>query len=155
DYVAYRGVTLLSSNAASLVDELRRIPAEVVRSIYLQRYWEPSRAGDLPPALALMHFDAAVNHGLGGAARLLQAAVGAAVDGEIGPLTPAAARAAPLGQVLEAYAGLRRERYRKLDHFWRFGRGWLNRVDRTLTAARALIAVADAINREGAQPMQD
>ena len=47
------------------------------------------------PPLALFHFDAAVNQGVAGAARMLQQAVGAEVDGEIGPLTLAAVAAQP------------------------------------------------------------
>jgi hypothetical protein len=41
--------------------------------------------------------------------------------------------------VLAKYAAIRRRRYRSLPHFWRFGRGWLRRVDATLAAATRLI----------------
>ena len=51
------------------------------------------RCPDLPPPLAFFHFDAAVNQGVTGAARMLQQAVGADIDGEIGPLTLAAVAA--------------------------------------------------------------
>jgi lysozyme family protein len=88
-----------------------------------------------------MHFDASVNHGVAGAARLLQQAVGAEVDGEVGPVTLAAARKADEARALAAYAEARRARYRALPHFWRFGRGWLRRVDVTLSRAVAHVAV--------------
>jgi lysozyme family protein len=83
-----------------------------------------------------MHFDAAVNHGVGNAARMLQEALGVPVDGEIGPETLGAARTLPVEQVISRYANIRRARYRSLGHFWRFGRGWLRRVDRTVAAAQ-------------------
>ncbi len=122
-----------------MLADLKSISHDVVRDIYLARYWAPSLAADLPAALALMHFDASVNHGVAGAAKLLQQALDVAIDGEIGPETLAAARRATIATVLDAYAEIRRDRYRSLPHFWRFGRGWLNRVEATLAAARPLI----------------
>jgi lysozyme family protein len=83
-----------------------------------------------------MHFDAAVNQGVGTAIRFLQQAVGARVDGEIGPETRAAIARSPPSAAIAAYAEIRRRRYRELRHFWRFGRGWLNRVDETEALAR-------------------
>ena len=134
-----KGVTLDASNNSTLIEELKRIPDEMVRKIYLERYWRPSHAGELSPGLALMHFDAAVNHGVGTAIRFLQQAVGADVDGEIGPQTRGAMARAPVGATIGAYAQLRRQRYRALPHFWRFGRGWLNRVDKTQARALSLL----------------
>ena len=57
-------------------------------------------------------------------------------DGEIGPNTRAAIAALSVDEVLQRYAEARRARYRALHHFWRFGRGWLARVDKTLARAR-------------------
>jgi uncharacterized protein (TIGR02594 family) len=134
--------------------DLQAISAATVRTIYFERYWQPCQAQHLPPALGLMHFDAAVNHGVGGATRLLQRALGVEADGEIGPLTFAAAAAQPLNNSLEQYAVQRRALYRSLGHFWRFGRGWLARVDATLAAARTLISPATTTNT-GVRPMPD
>jgi lysozyme family protein len=100
----------------------------------------PADCDDLPPALAFFHFDAAVNHGVTGAIRLLQQAVGTDVDGEMGPLTLSAVARAPVAVTLQAYAEARRARYRALPHFWRFGRGWLQRVDTTLSRALTIAA---------------
>lgn len=74
-------------------------------TIYRTRYWLPAKCHELPWPIAALHFDAAVNHGLGrprshprgsktGANHLLQRAVGADPDGIIGPKTLAAVRAA-------------------------------------------------------------
>ena len=121
---------------------LKHIPDEAVRAIYAARYWTPAGCAGFVPALAFFHFDAAVNHGVVGAIRLLQRAVGTDVDGEIGPLTLAAVARRPLGETLDAYADVRRARYHALPHFWRFGRGWLKRVDTTLARARAIAATS-------------
>jgi lysozyme family protein len=136
-FAAHRGVALDAANIAAVKAALRVIAPDEVRTIYRDRYWVTSRCVALPPALAVMHFDAAVNHGVGGAARLLQQALGVAIDGEIGDETLAAARALDPLAVADRYADLRRARYRSLGHFWRFGRGWLARVDKTQVAARA------------------
>ena len=139
-FAAWRKVTLTAANRASLVRDLKAIDRLTVQEIYRRRYWDTARCPELPAALALMHFDAAVNHGVGNAARFLQEAVGAEIDGEIGPETRAAVGKASLAAALESYAAIRKRRYRTLPHFWRFGRGWLRRVDTTLARARALAA---------------
>jgi len=69
---------------------------------------------------------------------MLQQALGVSVDGEIGPETLKAARTLPVEAIVDKYADIRRERYRSLGHFWRFGRGWLRRVDSTVAAAQRL-----------------
>src|SRR5690606_25590767 len=119
---AWKGSALTDANRQALLEELRRLEPATARTIYRERCWLPSRAGDLPPALAIMHFDAAVNHGVAGAARMLQQALGVVVDGEIGPQTLSAANRQPVTDVVERYADIRRARYRSLGHFWRFGR---------------------------------
>jgi lysozyme family protein len=86
-------------------------------------------------------FDTAVNHGVTGAIRLQQA-VGTDIDGEMGPLTLGAVARLAVADALRAYAESRRARYRALPHFWRFGRGWLARVDTTLSRALAIAAEA-------------
>ena len=97
---------------AALQDELKRITADEVSEIYLQNYWRPSGADRLPAGLDLMHFDAAVNQGVGTAIRLLQRAADTSPDGEFGPLTGAAVAAAPIPAMLARYADLRCARYR-------------------------------------------
>ena len=119
---------------------MRRIAPDTVRDIYSARYWTPAHCAEFSPALAFFHFDAAVNHGVTGAMRLMQRAVGSEPDGEIGPNTRAAIAALSVGDVLQRYAQARRARYRALHHFWRFGRGWLARVDTTLARASAIAA---------------
>ena len=134
-YAAAKNVTLTDQNRSALVAELKQIDPAFVTEIYRTRYWAPSRAADMPPALALMHFDAAVNHGVGNAARMLQEAAQVLIDGESGPQTMAAILAIPVSEMVERYAEIRRVRYRSLGHFWRFGRGWLRRVDFIVAAA--------------------
>ena len=62
--------------------------------IYLEKYWKPSRASELPFQLQDMYFDMVVNFGQRRAVRILQEACnsksksnGLVVDGRIGPNT--------------------------------------------------------------------
>jgi uncharacterized protein (TIGR02594 family) len=135
EFVRDKGLELTSENFAALKAELKAITPDTVRRIYRQNYWDAASCPELPPPLALFHFDAAVNQGVAGAARMLQQAVGAEVDGEVGPLTLAAVAGQPVEETLAAYADVRRRRYRALPTFWRFGKGWLSRVDTTLALA--------------------
>jgi uncharacterized protein (TIGR02594 family) len=145
-YAAFRKVRLDNQSREPLKADFRRISDADVRRIYEERYWRPARCPDLPSPIAHFHFDCAVNQGVGGATRMLQAALGVAVDGEIGPLTLTAAATRPALTTLERYADIRRARYRRLKHFWRFGRGWLARVDNALAQAASL-AGAEAQDR--------
>ena len=143
DYARWRNVSLDEASAAALGAELKSIPHDTVRKIYASFYWRPSHANELRPSLAIMHFDASVNHGLAGAARMLQRVLGVSADGEIGPRTLAAAGACDLRAAVGAYAGQRRASYRSLATFWRFGRGWLARIAATEKLA---ISVLDRAN---------
>jgi uncharacterized protein (TIGR02594 family) len=138
EYARDRGVEVTIDNLAPLKADLKSIPSATVRRIYHDRYWLSASCPELPTALAFFHFDAAVNQGVAGAARMLQQSVGADLDGEIGPLTLAAIAAQPVALTLAAYADIRRQHYRSLSQFWRFGNGWLRRVDRTLELAQAI-----------------
>lgn len=168
-YARETGTEITADTFGRLKAELRAIPDDLVARIYRERYWRSCRAPDLPPALALFHFDTAVNMGVPTAARLLQQALGVEVDGEIGPITLAAARDAALVPTLDRYAELRRRRYRSLSTFWRFGRGWLRRLDRALAHSKAAAhrltrmlpapsstpSTAPASSRPGETPMPD
>lgn len=69
-------------------------PAEVA-AIYERDYWLAARCDRMPWPLALIHFDAAVNTGVGPAIRQLQRALGLKDDGIAGPIT--LARCGPAG----------------------------------------------------------
>ena len=138
EFVRDKGLELTSANFDAMKAELKAIPRDTVERIYHDDYWDAADCPELPPGLALFYFDAAVNQGVAGAARMLQQAVGSEVDGEIGPLTLAAVASHPVEEALAAYAEVRRRRYRALPTFWRFGRGWLSRVDTTQALANAI-----------------
>ncbi|WP_448761058.1 putative peptidoglycan-binding domain-containing protein, partial [Acinetobacter tandoii] len=80
-------------------------------------------------------FDAAVNHGIGNAIRILQRAVGVADDGAIGKITLGAINEKSIDDVLVLFNAERLEFYAKLQTFQTFGRGWTRRVASNLRYA--------------------
>jgi uncharacterized protein (TIGR02594 family) len=140
EFAKFQGHVLNASTRPVLLQQLKQLTLADVRPIYQRNYWVPSHASELPTALAVFHFDCAVNHGITGAARMLQSTLGVEVDGYIGPNTLRAGFVEPTTDILERYAETRRARYRALPHFARFGRGWLNRTEATVKAAQTLAA---------------
>ena len=86
---------------------------------------------------------------------MLQEAVGADVDGEMGPRTRAAIGAKPVVETIRAYAEIRRVRYRALPHYWRFGRGWISRTAKTEARALALLDPSSTRPMKGQPHMQN
>lgn len=80
----------------------RRYPNENIKDmtreraieLYQRDFWQFCHCDELPPALAIAMFDAAVNQGERGAIKMLQIALGIAVDGVAGSQTITAAHKA-------------------------------------------------------------
>lgn len=101
---------------------------EQAKEIYHGDEWTRCRCEELGPPWDLAVFDAAVNLGKGWAIPVLQKAVGATVDGFIGPATIGAAKARPAA--ICAYLDAREAHYKalRLALRQRYLKGWLNRV---------------------------
>jgi uncharacterized protein (TIGR02594 family) len=141
-YATWRDIAVTPETFGQLKVELRALDRATATAIYRKRYWTPSRAADMPAALALMHLDATVNHGVTGATRLLHQALGLDIADRIDADVFSAISAQDTERLIDAYADVRTAKYRSLPHFWRFGRGWLNRVAKTRTAALALLPLS-------------
>jgi lysozyme family protein len=69
---------------------IKTLTLDRAKQIYYSDYWVASKADKLPPELRLMHFDCAVNQGIGAANKILQEAIGnpkVKIDGVVGPIT--------------------------------------------------------------------
>lgn len=108
---------------------VKDITKEEASDIYFLEYFRPVWGPSLPEALAFQVFDGAVNSGVKRSIRWLQAAVGAAQDGQMGPKTLAAVEAADLEQTIENYLNLRLAFMKSLSTWKTFGRGWQRRID--------------------------
>lgn len=98
------------------------------KAIYRTDYWDRLRCEALPESLRFQVFDAAVNSGPGNAARWLQAALGVAQDGNIGPATLRALSLNSPQAVAVRFTGHRLHFMTTLTTWPTFGRGWARRI---------------------------
>ena len=110
--------------------DIAKLTLDDARAIYKRDYWDRIGGDALPPRLALLVFDAAVNNGTSRAATWLQAAVGAAQDGRVGPATLAKARAADPIAACAEFLALRLHFMAGLTTWRTFGLGWARRLAR-------------------------
>jgi lysozyme family protein len=108
---------------------------EQAKMIYKRDYWDSCRCDKLPPPLALMVFDSAINQGPQQAIRFLQRALNVEDDGIIGPKTLKAAQNSNTFIALAVLASQRIKHYSALSTWQRYGNGWSQRV--LLTAMTA------------------
>lgn len=110
---------------------------EDAKQIYHRDYWLPIKADAMPAAVALMVFDTAVNAGNRRAAILLQRALRVTADGNIGPVTLAAANRADTRTLVNHIAAERIVFNSGLSNWGSFGLGWSRRVvDVAITASQ-------------------
>jgi lysozyme family protein len=135
--------TLSAAYSQGLVDhnDIVKFKREEAYKIYERRYWIPSRSDKMEWGLCLVHFDTAVNFGVGGAAKLLQRAIndlaGAAivtVDGVIGPASLNAIERVSLDAICDKYLKVREAAYHGFVARDKgqgdFLKGWMNRLAR-------------------------
>jgi lysozyme family protein len=122
------GITQRVARMNGYTGEMREIPMNVVRDIYRKDFWNAVRAEELPDALRLPVFDAAVNSGPRRAIQWLQTSVGANADGIFGPRTLLAVKTHPAQQTALRMCAARLDFLAGLNHFNTFGRGWVRRV---------------------------
>lgn len=106
--------------------------------IYRRDFWDKVRGDDLPVGLDLVAFDTAVNSGVGRAARGLQEAVGATVDGRIGPETVAFARSAHAEAAIDRACDARLRFLRQTGTWPRYGKTWTRRVESVRDVAASM-----------------
>jgi lysozyme family protein len=149
-----KGVTLANFRRYVKADatkaDLRGISGAQVAAIYRRFYWDAVLGAELPDGVDYAMFDFAVNSGPGRAAKYLQAAVGVAQDGRIGPATLAAAKAKPAGVIIDALCDARLTFLQRLPTWKTFGRGWSDRV--RSVRVQALLMSAQRPAAPGAAP---
>lgn len=109
---------------------------EAAKRVYYRRYWLAANCDDvtlISPRLAVLHFDGAVNHGVGRASVFLQRAVATGEDGDIGPATLAAVKAKDEILACNRVCDIREKFYRDIvankPTQGKFLKGWLRRID--------------------------
>jgi lysozyme family protein len=117
----------ISKRAYPQVD-IKNLTLDAAKDIYKRDYWDRAQCDKLPPQVAYLLFDAAVNSGIGQAIRFLQRAVNLADDGVIGPMTLAAVGRSDAEAISARFLGQRLEFMTKLTTWDTFGKGWARRI---------------------------
>ncbi|MDX2216946.1 MAG: glycosyl hydrolase 108 family protein [Oculatellaceae cyanobacterium bins.114] len=124
-YASYRRNKGLPSQS------VRYITDAEVYEIYREMYWRPANCDLKTRALAIVHFDTAVNFGVRGATMFLQEVLNLTVDGSYGPMTRDALSRANTTATARRYCQARIDyRYRRVSQDSSQGvflNGWLNR----------------------------
>jgi len=153
----FRGVTQATYDRYRKVKKLplrdvAQMSEDEMREIYYTFYWFPAKCHLLPKPLDLVHFDTAVNMGVGRAGKFLQETVNhyggqVAVDGIVGNQTLSGLKVVlekvPVKIVCQYYLSLRKLFYHSVvarnPSQRKFLRGWLNRVEDLERVVRAPI----------------
>ncbi len=112
----------------------RNMTKHEVHTLYYEDYWLASSADKLPAQVRLVHFDAAVNHGVHRANRLLQRALGVREDGILGPQTLQAIKSRSDQSIARNYLSIRKNFYNQIVDRTPaqkvFLKGWLARIEK-------------------------
>jgi lysozyme family protein len=117
--------------------DMRKLTPDLVKPLYKWRYWDRVRGDELPVGVDLALMDFAVNSGPSAAIRCLQVVLQVEVDGIFGPDTMAALWKEDPNMTIARLCDAREDFLRSLPHFATFGRGWMNRLARVMSASLA------------------
>lgn len=132
---AWRGVDSVTKA------EVRALSRSEAAEIYRANYWNAAGCDGLPAGVDLVVFDFGVNAGVSRAAKLLQAIVRVERDGQVGPITQAAATRLDPAHIVREFSAGRMAHYRSLSIWDTFKNGWTRRTEETQAAALSMIAV--------------
>lgn len=124
----------------NLPEHVEVLTAPQATAIYQRKYWSACHCEELPPAIALVVFDAAVNAGVGRARKWLQQSLRVKADGWIGQNTIAASKTADLCKAISEFHSLRLYHYMLLDTLDdTFALGWSRRTIDTHNVAMGFV----------------
>lgn len=129
------GITVAVARANNYTGPMKNLPLSLARAIYKKDYWDRAKADQYHPAIGFQLFDAAVNHGVVAAIKMLQRAVGVKDDGIVGPVTLSAILAHEPHEVSMRFLSERLYFYTDIRHWSTFGKGWARRVAANLVFA--------------------
>ena len=117
---------------ATMPSKVHFLTYEQATQSYYEFEWKLFNCSNLPPALAVLVFNAAINPGPSWVAKALQQAVGTVPDGIIGPATISAAHNIDIKDAVIDFTLLRQQYYLGLRQFTDYGKGWERRCARDL-----------------------
>jgi len=117
---------------------MRNLTIDIVKPFYKRRYWDACKCDLMPSGLDLSVFDYAVNSGPKRAIQNLQNCLAVEADGLIGPITIKYLKTVVATELIQEYNTKRLDFLKGLKTFKVFGRGWTNRVTKTLALSLEL-----------------
>lgn len=134
---AYDGYRRLKDSS---LQDVRKATDDEIRDCFRHQYWDAVRGDELPAGVDLEMYDDAINAGPVEAIRVLQEALGVAVDGQFGLETFDALRQRTGTRGLIATIAAERVSFWRSLRTWRwFGKGWLARGQGVKIAALAMV----------------
>jgi len=122
------GITKSVAKANGYSGAMKMMSYSTAVAIYKREYWDKGQCEKLPEEIRYMHLDACINHGVGGASKILQRAIGAKADGAIGPKTLSKVHKATIDGLtyerLRYYASIVSKDRSQAS----FIKGWINRA---------------------------
>jgi lysozyme family protein len=119
--------------------DVRNIRDDQVQSIYHEQYWTPMAGDRMQQPVDMVLFDAAVQHGVSRAIRILQEAMQLPVDGALNQATLNAALLDSAPQLAMDILACRAEFYTRIvsnnSQMKYAANGWANRMEKLKTAA--------------------
>lgn len=113
-------------------EDIKNLTLQRAKELYKRDFWDKNSLESFHASVQYQMFDAAVNHGRGNAARMLQRALYVADDGIIGNQTLSAYKKMSENDILLRLLAERLEFMTKISTFDRYGRGWSMRVANNL-----------------------
>lgn len=112
--------------------DIKSLTIDDAMAIYRRDWWEVLKLDRFHDSLSFQIFDAAINHGMRAAIKMIQYMAGAKVDGYIGPATIKAVEKISREDAPILFVAARIEFYTRIDTFTIYGRGWMNRIAQNL-----------------------
>lgn len=103
--------------------------------IYRQEWWVKLGMERFRAPMQYQMFDAAINHGMYNATKILQYAALVKADGQIGPKTMAAVASMEINDLLMRFLAERLMFFTEISTFDKYGKGWVRRISHNLMAA--------------------
>lgn len=112
--------------------DIKALTLNQAMEVYYNRYWTPLCCDSFEENVAINVFDAGVNHGTGAAAKMLQRAVSATPDGQIGKVTINATKSFKSQEICDKILKSREDLFNSIvsrkPEQAKFLKGWLNRI---------------------------
>lgn len=122
------GVTCVLARANGYNGNMHDMTRGQAKAIYKSAFWDGGAYEFFGPVMSFQYFDAAVNHGILNATKLLQRALEVKDDGVFGDITKQKVKTYLEMDVLLKFNKERIEFYTGLPTFSIFGKGWMRRV---------------------------